>query len=57
MWLGKLMNIYHVHTASMTPTLNKSSVLERFERGNAIEIRNGIMFNFYPELPHISQTL
>ena len=28
-------------------------MLQRFERGNAIEIRNGIMFNFYPGLPHI----
>ena len=31
----------------MSPTLNGSSVLEHFERGNAIEIRNRIMFNIY----------
>ena len=28
-------------------------MLERFERGNALEIRNGIV-NFYPRLPHFS---
>ena len=50
--LGKLVNTYHVHTASMSPTLNKSSVLERIECGNAIEKSNGIMFDFYPALPH-----
>ena len=30
--------------------------LERFERSNAIEIHNGIMFDFYPELPHMLYT-
>ena len=28
----------------------------RFQRGNAIEILNGIMFDFYPELPHFIQS-
>ena len=37
----------------MNPALNGSSVQQRFERSNAIEIRNGIMFDFYPGLPHI----
>ena len=37
----------------MSPSLNGRFALERFERGNAIEIRNGIMFDFYPGLPHI----
>ena len=37
----------------MSPALNGSFVLQHFERGNAIEIRNGIMFDFYPGLPHI----
>ena len=36
----------------MGPALNESSTLERFERSNASEIRNGIMFDFYPGLPH-----
>ena len=29
------------------------SAYERFERSNASEIRNGIMFDFYPGLPHV----
>ena len=37
----------------MSPTLNGSSVLQCFEHSNAIEIRNGIMFDFYPGLPQI----
>ena len=37
----------------MSPTFNGRSALERFERSYAIEIRNGIMFDFYPGLPHI----
>ena len=32
----------------MSLTLNGSSALERFERSNAIEIGNGIMFDFLP---------
>ena len=51
--LGKLMNTYHIYTAHMNPALNGSSALERFECSNAIEIRNGIMFDFYPGLPQI----
>ena len=47
------MNTYHVYTEHMSPALNGSSVLECFERSNAIEMRNGIMFDFYPGLPHI----
>ena len=37
----------------MSPGLNRSSVLECFKRGNVIEMRNGIMFNFYLGLPHM----
>ena len=37
----------------MNPALNGSSTQQRFERSNAIEIRNGIMFDFYPGLPHM----
>ena len=47
--LGTLMNTYHVYTARISPTLNGSSALERFERSNAID---RIMFDFYPGLPH-----
>ena len=44
------MNTYHVQS----PTLNGSSAPERFERGNAMEIHNGIMLDFYPGLPHMT---
>jgi len=37
----------------MSPTPNGSSALQHFEHGNAIEIRNGVMFDFYPGLPHM----
>ena len=37
----------------MILTPNRNSVLQHFESGNAIEIRNGIMFDFYSGLPHI----
>ena len=40
----------------MSSSLNRSSTLERFERSNAIEIRNG-MFDFYLGLPHIRNAL
>ena len=37
----------------MSPAFNGSSALEHFERSNEIEIHNGIMFDFYPGLPHM----
>ena len=37
----------------MSPTLNGSSAIRRFERSNAVEIRDGITFDFYTGLPHI----
>ena len=37
----------------MSPGLNGSSVIRRFKHGNAIEIRNGITFDFYTGLPHM----
>ena len=36
----------------MSPACNGSPALQRFERCNALEIRNG-MFDFYPGLPHM----
>ena len=41
------------YPARMSPALNGSSTLERLERSNASEIRKGIMFDFYPGLPHM----
>ena len=37
----------------MSPTRNGSAALQRFECGNAVEICNGITFDFYLGLPHM----
>ena len=50
--LCKLINAYHVYTVRMSLTPNGSSALQHFEHGNVIKICNGILFNFYPVLPH-----
>ena len=42
--------IYEVH---MSAALNASSAIWHFERSNAIEIHNGITFDFYMGLPHM----
>ena len=52
--LCKLMNTWHVYAKRMGPTPKGSSALQRFECDNALEIRNGIMFDFYPGLPQLS---
>ena len=51
------MNTYHTYTVHMSPTLNGSSALKHYECGNVIEIRNGIMFDFYLGLPQFSYCL
>ena len=40
----------------MSPALNRSSAIRRFEDSDAIEIRDGITFEFYTGLPHMQQT-
>ena len=40
--------------ACVSPALNGSSTLQCFECGNAVQIRNRIMFDFYLGLPHIT---
>ena len=40
----------------MSSTHNRSTVLQCFECGNAIKIRNRIKFGFYPGLPHVQKT-
>ena len=37
----------------MRPTLSGSSVIQRFEGNDGIEIRDGITFEFYTGLPHV----
>ena len=39
-----------VYLAHKSPALNGSSVLQGFEHGNMTEIRNGLLFVFYPGL-------
>ena len=51
--LGKFINTDHIYTARISPALNKSAALECFECSNAIEIRNGRMFDFHPGLPQL----
>ena len=53
---GAHMHLVHLYVNTytrMSSALNRRSALEWFECGNAIEIRNGIMFDFYPGLPHM----
>ena len=50
--LCRCTNTRHIYAVRMSPALNVSSALQHFKRGNAIEIRNGIMFDFYLGLPH-----
>ena len=42
-----------VYIARMSFAPNGSTALQRFERGNTVKIHNGIVFDFYPGLPHI----
>ena len=37
----------------MSPVLSRSSALHRVKLGDVLELRDGIMFDFYPGLPHI----
>ena len=37
----------------MSPTLNGSSAIRRFEGSDAIKICDGITFDFYTGLPHM----
>ena len=50
----RCVNVVSIHKFTQSPSLNGSSVLEHFKRSNAIEIRNEIMFDFYPGLPHMA---
>ena len=40
----------------MSPTPSGSLALQRVKLGDALEIREGIIFDFYPGLPHILAT-
>ena len=55
---GAHMHCVGIHASMLliyaVPSFNESSVLLGFKHSNAIEIHNGIMFDFYvyPGLPH-----
>ena len=51
--LHKLIRYSCIYEASMSPALNRSSAIRRFERSDAIEIRDGITFDFYTGLPQM----
>ena len=42
-----------VYIARMSSTLSGSLALQRVKLGDALEIRNGIIFDFYSGLPHL----
>ena len=46
-----------IYEARMSPTLNGSSAIRRFERSVAIEIHDGITFDFYTGLAHLLLTV
>ena len=48
-----ILDILAIYKARMSPTLNRSSGIRRFKHSNAIEIHDGITFDFYTGLPHI----
>ena len=41
----------------MNPALNGSFALWHFEHSNAVQLRNGILFDFYLGLPHLCNIL
>ena len=51
--LRRLFRYSCIYEARMSPTLNGSSAIRRFEHSDTIEIRDGITFDFYMGLPHV----
>ena len=45
--LHRLIGYSCIFTACISPALNKSFVLQHFKHDNAVELRNGRMFDFY----------
>ena len=41
------------HCAYEHRSYNGNSALQHFERSNMVKICNGIMYDFYPRLPHV----
>ena len=53
--LHRLIRYSCTNAPHISPTLNRSSALQHFERSNVVEIRNGMMFDFYTGLPHMQK--
>ena len=51
--LCKYDNYRRNYASRLSPALNGSSEIRHFERSGAIEIRDGIIFDFYTGLPHV----
>ena len=51
--LSRFIRYSCIYETRMSPTLNGSSAIRRFERSDAIEIHDGITFDFYTGLPHM----
>ena len=52
-FVDSLVRYSCIYEARMSPALSGSSAIWRFEGNNAVEIRDGITFEFYTGLPHI----
>ena len=55
--IHRLIRYLCIYSARMSPALNGNSALQHFKRGNAVEIHNGIMFDFYLGLSHLQADL
>ena len=42
-----------IYIVCISPTLSGSSALQSIKLGDALKIRNGMIFDFYSRLPHI----
>ena len=52
----KRIRYLRIYEACISPALNKSSAVRHFGRHDAIEICDGIIFDFYMRLPHIASS-
>ena len=51
--LGRYISYSYTYEAHMSSALNGSSAIRRLEGSDAIEICDGITFDFYTGLPHM----
>ena len=51
-FLRNCVDSCHIYIACLSPALNGNSEIRRFERSDAIGIRNRIISDFYTGLPH-----